>query len=206
MNIKQIINLGGTPPAEKAVLMEENKVFDSVLSEDEMQSLTVYFVNLPYRLALELWNVMGNGAVENTVALHQAKVNGRSVSAHLFELLTSDTHAADREAEAAEAAAEAKRQSKLGAERRIRMMNTRIEAVEAFKQMFGSRKDGLPIYLDIDTFLTKEEAAQAYDLAVVEKREIVNPEQQLNFPEKLEEYKALLTTKSKGEDKKYKKQ
>ena len=206
MNIKQIINLGGTPPVEKAVLMKENKVFDSILSEDEMQSLAVYFVNLPYRDAMKLWSVMGNGAVENTAALHQAEVNGRSVSNHIVELLTSDTHAADREAEAAENTAEAKRQSKLGAERRIRMMNTRIEAVEAFKQMFGSRKDGLPIYLDIDTFLTKEEAAQAYDLAVVEKREIVNPEQQLNFPEKLEEYKALLTTKSKGEDKKYKKQ
>ncbi len=199
MNIKQIINLGGTPPAEKAVLMKENKVFDSVLSEDEMQRLAAYFVNLPYRDAMKLWSVMGNGAVENTAALHQAEVNGHSVSGHIVELLTSNAYVADKKAEA-------KRQSKLGAERRIRMMNQKAEAVEAFKQMFGSRKDGLPIYLDIDTFLTKEEAAQAYDLAVVEKREIVNPEQQLNFPEKLEEYKALLTTKSKGEDKKYKKQ
>jgi len=45
----------------------------------------------------------------------------------------------------------------------------------------------------LGTFPTKEEAAQAYDLAVVEHRKIINPERQLNFPEKLEEYKALLS-------------
>ena len=58
----------------------------------------------------------------------------------------------------------------------------------------------------LGTFKTKEEAAQAYDLAVVERRKIINPERQLNFPEKLKEYEALLTTNNKCEDKKYKKQ
>lgn len=60
--------------------------------------------------------------------------------------------------------------------------------------------------IHLGTFQTIEEAAQAYDLAVVEHRKIVSPERQLNFPEKLEEYKALLATKNKCEDKKNKKQ
>ena len=51
-------------------------------------------------------------------------------------------------------------------------------------------------------FSTKEEAAQAHDLAVVKHREIVNPERQLNFPEKLEEYKASLARENKGDDNK----
>ncbi len=39
---------------------------------------------------MKLWSVMGNGAVENTVALHQAQVDGRGVSAHIVELLTGE--------------------------------------------------------------------------------------------------------------------
>jgi len=136
MNIKQIINLKETHPVEKAVLMKENKVFDSVLSEDEMQSLAVYFVNLSYRDAMKLWSIMAEGAIENTVGLHQAEVNGRSVSAHHVELLTSDAFAAEREAEADELHA---RSAKAGAERRIRYMTNKAEAVERFKQLFGSR-------------------------------------------------------------------
>ncbi len=60
--------------------------------------------------------------------------------------------------------------------------------------------------IHLGTFKTKEEAAQAYDLAVVESRGIVNPKNQLNFPEKLKEYEALLATKNKCENKKNKKQ
>ena len=60
--------------------------------------------------------------------------------------------------------------------------------------------------LHLGTFKTKEEAAQAYDLAVVERRKIINAERQLNFPEKLKEYEALLATKNKCEVKKNKKQ
>ncbi len=41
----------------------------------------------------------------------------------------------------------------------------------------------------IDSWLdTPEEAAEAYDRVVVRERPIVNPERQLNFPERLEEY------------------
>ena len=52
-------------------------------------------------------------------------------------------------------------------------------------------------YENLGSFMTEEEAAQAYDLARMERIEIVNPERQLNFPEKLEEYKkALLAPKA----------
>jgi len=37
-------------------------------------------------------------------------------------------------------------------------------------------------------FDTPEEAAEAYDRAVVKARPIINPERQLNFPQKLQEY------------------
>jgi hypothetical protein len=37
-------------------------------------------------------------------------------------------------------------------------------------------------------YYTKEEAAEAYDRAVVKYKEIINPERQLNFPHKLQEY------------------
>ena len=37
-------------------------------------------------------------------------------------------------------------------------------------------------------YYTKEEAAEAYDKGVVKYKEIINPERQLNFPHKLQEY------------------
>jgi hypothetical protein len=37
---------------------------------------------------MKLWTVMGEGNVDNTVALHQTEVNGVAVSSFLVELLT----------------------------------------------------------------------------------------------------------------------
>jgi len=70
--------------------MEAEKVFEEVLPEPQVQNLANYFVILPSEVAMKLWSVMGNGAVENTVALHQAQVDGRGVSAHIVELLTGE--------------------------------------------------------------------------------------------------------------------
>lgn len=42
--------------------------------------------------------------------------------------------------------------------------------------------------LYLGDYYTKEEAAEAYDKGVVKHREIINPERQLNFPHKLQEY------------------
>ena len=172
MNIKQILNLKETHPIEKAVLMIDNKVFDSLLSEDEMQSLADHFVNISKRDAMELWSIMGAGTVENTIGLHQTKVNGRYVSEYIVELLTSEAAAQyfeereqqykvkwrdpenrikymNQKAEKLEMspeqyAAKQNRIKELGAcsdsaARRITMMNHKAEAVERFKQLFGSR-------------------------------------------------------------------
>ena len=70
--------------------MEAEKVFEEVLPEPQVQNLADYFVTLPSEVAMKLWSVMGNGAVENTAALHQAQSDGRSVSAHIVELLTGE--------------------------------------------------------------------------------------------------------------------
>jgi len=69
--------------------------------------------------------------------------------------------------------------------------------VEIYK--YGCKLAGKHIGSWMDT---PEEAAEARDLAVVKHREIVNPERQLNFPEKLEEYKASLARENKGDDNK----
>jgi len=170
MNIKQILNLKETHPIEKAVLIKENKVFDSILSEDEMQSLADHFVNISRREAMKLWSIMGAGMVENTVALHQAEVNGRSVSDYIIELLTSEDEEEPFREEDVKwqdpenrikymneeqrqtnkiknnslAAEKEKRIKELGscpiaANRRTRYMTNKAEAVERFKQLFGSR-------------------------------------------------------------------
>ena len=70
--------------------MEAEKSFEEVLPVAHVQNLADYFVTLPSEVAMKLWSVMGNGAVENTVALHQAQSDGRSVSAHIVELLTGE--------------------------------------------------------------------------------------------------------------------
>jgi len=70
--------------------MEAEKSFEEVLPVAHVQNLADYFVTLPSEVAMKLWSVMGNGAVENTVALHQAQVDGRGVSAHIVELLTGE--------------------------------------------------------------------------------------------------------------------
>tara|TARA_R100001510_G_scaffold56932_1_gene63551 strand:+ start:198 stop:1265 length:1068 start_codon:yes stop_codon:yes gene_type:complete len=67
---------------------EAAKVFETPLPPEQVTNLAAYFVTVPSEIAMKLWTVMGEGNVENTVALHQTEVNGTAVSSFLVELLT----------------------------------------------------------------------------------------------------------------------
>ena len=71
--------------------MEATAVFKARLSDDQTQNLADYFLTLPSEVAMKLWTVLGQGDIENTVALHQATgTDGRAVSGYIVELLTGE--------------------------------------------------------------------------------------------------------------------
>jgi hypothetical protein len=70
--------------------MEASEVFTAELSEGQVTNLASYFLTLPSEVAMKLWTVLGNGDVNNTIKLHQASVDGQSVSGYLVELLTGN--------------------------------------------------------------------------------------------------------------------
>jgi len=70
--------------------MEASEVFKTELTEDQIGNLGAYFLSLPSEVAMKLWTVLGNGELQNTVALHQCVVDGTPVSAHIVELLTGE--------------------------------------------------------------------------------------------------------------------
>ena len=75
--------------------MEAEETFTPELPEEQIQNLARWFMTLPSEVAMKLWTVMGSGDVQNTVHLHQAKVNGTGVSNHLVELLTGGEEASE---------------------------------------------------------------------------------------------------------------
>ena len=71
--------------------MEATEIFKSRLTDDQTQNLADYFLTLPSEVAMKLWTVLGQGDIENTVALHQASgSDGRAVSGYIVELLTGE--------------------------------------------------------------------------------------------------------------------
>ena len=70
--------------------MEAAEVFKAELTEEQVGNLARYFLTLPSEVAMKLWTVLGNGELQNTVALHQAEVDGQSVSGYIVELLTGE--------------------------------------------------------------------------------------------------------------------
>jgi len=61
------------------------------LTDGQTQNLADYFLTLPSEVAMKLWTVLGQGDIENTVALHQATgSDGRAVSGYIVELLTGE--------------------------------------------------------------------------------------------------------------------
>jgi hypothetical protein len=70
--------------------MEASEVFAAELADNQVTNLASYFLTLPSEVAMKLWTVLGTGDVNNTIKLHQASVDGKSVSAYLVELLTGN--------------------------------------------------------------------------------------------------------------------
>ena len=71
--------------------MEATQIFKTRLTDTQTQNLADYFLTLPSEVAMKLWTVLGQGDIENTVALHQASgTDGRAVSGYIVELLTGE--------------------------------------------------------------------------------------------------------------------
>ena len=67
---------------------DSSGVFNEQLPQERIDNLANYLVTLPSEVAMKLWTLLGNGPLENTVALHQAKTSdGTSVSSYLVEIL-----------------------------------------------------------------------------------------------------------------------
>ena len=70
--------------------MEAVNAFQTALPAEQIQNLGAYFLTLPSEVAMKLWTVLGNGELQNTVALHQCSVDGQPVSGYIVELLTGN--------------------------------------------------------------------------------------------------------------------
>ena len=71
--------------------MEAKNIFGEKLEASQIQNLANYFVSLPSECAMKLWTVLGQGALDNTTALHQSNSSdGRAISSHMVELLTGN--------------------------------------------------------------------------------------------------------------------
>ena len=70
---------------------EASEVFKEELPQEQINNLARYFVMLPSEVAMKLWSVLGSGALQNTVNLHQAEIDGASVSAYLVEILSGES-------------------------------------------------------------------------------------------------------------------
>jgi len=69
---------------------EASDSFKEELPQKQVDNLARYFLVLPSEVAMKLWTVLGNGALDNTIKLHQANIDGKSVSDYLVEILAGD--------------------------------------------------------------------------------------------------------------------
>jgi len=86
--IEKTTDFGINDHAALVEKMEAANIFEEPLPAEQVTNLAAYFVTVPSEIAMKLWTVMGEGNVQNTVALHQTEVNGTAVSSFLVELLT----------------------------------------------------------------------------------------------------------------------
>ena len=69
---------------------ENSESFKEELAQGQIDNLARYFLMLPSEVAMKLWSVLGTGALNNTIKLHQANVDSRSVADYLVEILAGD--------------------------------------------------------------------------------------------------------------------
>ena len=69
---------------------EAAESFKEELEQERVNNLARYFIMLPSEVAMKLWSVLGNGALNNTIKLHQSEVDGNSVSDYLVKILAGD--------------------------------------------------------------------------------------------------------------------
>ena len=68
--------------------IESKGLLANKISKEHMDNLVRYFMSLPSEAAMKLWHTLGKGHPDNTMSLHQSKVDGKSASAFLAEILT----------------------------------------------------------------------------------------------------------------------
>ena len=69
---------------------EAAESFKDLLPDEQVANLARYFLILPSEVAMKLWSVLGTGQLDNTINLHKASVDGKSVSKYLVEILAGD--------------------------------------------------------------------------------------------------------------------
>jgi len=65
--------------------------FADELPQEHVNNLARYFLTLPSEVAMKMWTVLGAGDINNTIKLHQAEVDGSSVSDYIVTILAGDT-------------------------------------------------------------------------------------------------------------------
>ena len=89
-NIEKTAQFGINDHSALVEKMEAANVFADQLPADQIGNVAAYFLTLPSEVAMKLWTVMGNGELQNTIALHQTE----GVSGYIVELLTGKTEEA----------------------------------------------------------------------------------------------------------------
>ncbi len=89
-NIEKTAQFGINDHSALVEKMEAANVFADQLPADQIGNVAAYFLTLPSEVAMKLWTVMGNGELQNTIALHQTE----GVSGYIVVLLTGKTEEA----------------------------------------------------------------------------------------------------------------
>ena len=89
-NLHKVADFGINDHTALIDKFEASDCFKAELEQDKMNNLARYFITLPSEVAMKLWSVLGNGDINNTIKLHQAEVDGESVSDYLVKILAGE--------------------------------------------------------------------------------------------------------------------